>query len=123
MPSRQKENANRTSLRRLLVSAAVVGIMYHSACPPRGLIQPGYRIINAQQVTDPHAEELARSWAASLGYAYSPTWPESPITGEAIHWCAENGITSVDIELPSSNDPTDAEVQQHLAGLLDMIHD
>jgi predicted deacylase len=108
------------SLRHQSTSRLAV-IMYHSAYPPSGLIQPGYRIVDGQQVTDPNAVELAQFLAARLGYTYSPTWPDYSITGEAIHWCAENNITCIDIELPSPNDPTEAEVQLHLSTLLDMI--
>jgi hypothetical protein len=96
-------------------------IIYHSACPPKGLIQPGYRITSGRQETDPNAAKLGRHWSSKLGYDYSPTWPEYLITGEAIHWCAENQITCIDVELPSANDPTAAEAGLHLSALLDMI--
>jgi len=98
-------------------------IIYHSACPPKGLVQPGYRIVGGRQETDPNAAKLGQYWANQLGYPYSPTWPEYPITGEAIHWCAENHITCIDIELPTANDPTAAEVQLHLSALSDMIQE
>jgi hypothetical protein len=98
-------------------------ISYHSACPPRGLVQPGYQIVDGRQETDPNAATLGQYWATRLGYSYSPTWPEYPVTGEAIHWCAENEITCIDIELPTASDPTDAEVQLHLSTLLDMIRE
>ncbi len=98
-------------------------ILYHSASPPKGLIQPGYRITSGHQETDPNAAELARYWSSKVGYEYTPTWPEYAITGEAIHWCAEDGITCIDIELPSANNPTKAEAQLHLSALLDMIRE
>jgi len=98
-------------------------IIYHSACPPKGLIQPGYRIASGQQETDPNAAKLGNYWANRLGYAYTPTWPEYAITGEAIHWCAENEIACIDIELPSARDPTAAQVQLHLDAILGMIRE
>lgn len=98
-------------------------IIYHSACPPKGLIQPGYRIASGQQETDPNAAKLGRYWSSKVGYGYTPTWPEYSITGEAIHWCAENEITCIDVELPTAKDPTAAEVQLHLTTLLDMIQE
>jgi hypothetical protein len=96
-------------------------IIYHAACPPKGLVQPGYRLASSRQETDPNAATLGQYWSDKVGYEYSPTWPEYPITGEAIHWCAENYITCVDIELPNANDPTDTEVQLHLTTLLGMM--
>jgi hypothetical protein len=98
-------------------------ILYHSACPPKGLVQPGYRITGGQQETDPNAAKLGNYWANRLGCDYTPTWPEYSITGEAIHWCAENEITCIDIELPRADDPTATEVQLHLSALLDMIRE
>jgi len=98
-------------------------IVYHSSCPPKGLVQPGYRIVGSRQETDPNAAKLGQYWANRLGYTYSPTWPEYPITGEAINWCAENEITCIDIELPSTDDPTEAEVQLHLSTLADIIQE
>jgi len=96
-------------------------IIYHSARPPNGLVQPGYRIVNGQQDTDPNTATLGQYWSSKLGYEYSPLWPDYSITGEAIHWCAENDITCVDIELPGAGSPTEAEVQLHLAVLRGMM--
>jgi hypothetical protein len=96
-------------------------IIYHSAWPPGGLIQSGYRITSGQQQTDPNAAELGQYWSSRVGYDYSPTWPDYPITGEAINWCAENRITCIDIELPSPDNLTEAEVQLHLTAVLGMI--
>jgi len=110
------------SLREQSTSRLAV-IIYHSAWPPKGLIQPGYRIVSGQQETDPNAAKLGHYWSSELGYDYTPTWPDYSITGEAIHWCAENEITCIDIELPTANDLTAAEVQLHLSALLDMIRE
>jgi hypothetical protein len=96
-------------------------ILYHSAVPPSGLIQSGYRITGGQQQTDPNAAELGQYWSSQVGYEYSPTWPDYPITGEVIHWCAENRITCIDIELPTSDNLTEAEVQLHLTAIQGMI--
>jgi murein peptide amidase A len=96
-------------------------IMYHCAHPPSGLVQPGYRVVEGRQEIDPNAATLAQYWASKVGYAYSATWPDYPITGEAIHWCAENGIACIDIELPSSSPPTGAESQRHASALTSML--
>lgn len=107
-------------LRRQCVGRLCV-ILYHSARPPKGLVQPGYRIVVGRQETDPNAAAMGRYWSERLAYEYSPTWPDYSITGEAIHWCAENGIPCIDVELPSASDPTTAEVQLHLAALRGMM--
>jgi predicted deacylase len=98
-------------------------IMYHCAYPPSGLVQPGYRLVDGRQETNPNAAALAQYWASKVGYTYCPTWPDYPITGEAIHWCAENGIPCIDIELPSASRPTRAEVQLHLSAIVGMVQE
>jgi predicted deacylase len=98
-------------------------IMYHCAYPPSGLVQPGYRVVDGRQERDPNAATLARYWASKVGYTYRPTWPDYPITGETIHWCAENGITGIDIELPGASRPTRAEVKLHLSAIVGMIRE
>ena len=98
-------------------------VMYHCAYPPSGRVQPGYRIVDGRHETDPNAVALAQYWVSKVGYTYAPTWPDYPITGEAIHWCAENAITCIDIELPGAGHPEPEEVYRHQAAIAGMTKD
>lgn len=99
----------------------LIVLIYHSAFPPTGLIQPGYRLENQNQLTDTAASSLAQIYANYIGYRYSPTWTGYSITGEAIHWCAEHGISCIDIELPNRNTLSSIEVQNHMFAIMELI--
>ncbi|MBN1696904.1 MAG: DUF2817 domain-containing protein [Spirochaetales bacterium] len=77
-------------------------ISYHSAYK-NGSVQPGYRFYGKP---DEETVRFAARIAETAGYTYLNTWITSNhVTGELINWCGENGITSVDIELPSYESP------------------
>lgn len=98
-----------------------VVVIYHSAYPPSGLVQPGYRLTGGGQETDAEAAALASAFAGRVGYEFAPTWADYPITGEAIHWCADNDIICFDVELPSHDDLSEAQVQGHLSAILGLL--
>jgi hypothetical protein len=105
----------RESAGRLLV------LSYEAAYPPSGLVQPGYRIVNRKQQTDTAAAAVAKSFAGKLSFLYSPTWTAYPITGEMINWCAEQSISCLDIELPSHNTLSEAQLQQQVGALVALL--
>ena len=81
----------------------VIVLSFHSACPPRGYIQPGY-----YKNGDPEtvSADIAQQAARSAGYKYLHSWVQDPpITGELIHFCADKGIISMDVELPTYEMP------------------
>jgi len=101
-------------------------LSYHSAYPPRGAVQGGYRV---QGRPTPGAESLAQLVADRIGSTYIEAWPgEHALTGELIHWCAVRGITAADIELPSREEPERIQtaggrplVEVHYAMLLELL--
>jgi hypothetical protein len=79
-------------------------ISFHSAYPPTGSVQPGYRVYGKP---GPESVEFAQFISRESGYNYLSTWITSrALTGEFIHWCEMNDIWSCDIELPDYNSPS-----------------
>ena len=101
----------------------LIVLIYHSAYPPTGLIQPSYQYENLIQVTDTRASALAQIYAAQVGYLFSPKWTEYSITGEAIHWCGEHAMICMDIELPSHENLTLSQVESHMLAIMKAIHE
>jgi predicted deacylase len=82
----------------------VIILFYHSAHPPTGFVQPGY---SDNGVPAGAADSLAQLVADVSGYQYGVTRDSKAApTGEAIHWCSDNDIASIYIELPNQNEPT-----------------
>jgi serine/threonine protein kinase len=102
--SEPETNATKNFLLRLQASSQtpLIVISYHSATAP-GVVQPSYTITSAGQVNDRQATLLAKDIALWLNYQYIDRWTAYQITGELIHWCGEQGIVCVDIELPNKN--------------------
>jgi len=96
-------------------------ISYHSDYPPSGLVQPGYRVANHTLQTDPASALLAQDLARELDYDYSPTFEQYPIAGEAINWCADHNILSMDIELPHEGRLSNSQVQKHAHSILNSV--
>ncbi len=96
-------------------------ISYHSFNPPSGLVQPGYRVADKTLQTDPASALLAQDIARELGYHYSRTFDQYPITGEAINWCADHDILSMDIELPYGGRLSSNQVQKHAHSILNSV--
>jgi predicted deacylase len=99
-------------------SARLVALSYHAAA---NLVQPGYTLQGNDQVTDVRAATIARRFATTVGYTYTTTWGAYPITGEFINWCADNGISCFDIELPTRNNLGAAATQKHFEAILDIV--
>lgn len=79
-------------------------ISFHSAYPPEGSVQPGYRVYGKP---GPESEKFAQFISQQSGYKYLQTWiTSSELTGEFIHWCELNNIWASDIELPDYNPPS-----------------
>jgi protein MpaA len=102
-------------------SQPIIVFNYHSAYPKTGLVQPSYWLESGTLVSDPAAYQLAQAFATELGYKFSSVWTGYEITGEAIHWCGDHGIVCMDIELPSSQNLTDTEKQDHLLAIMNVI--
>jgi predicted deacylase len=78
-------------------------LVFHSASPPVGYIQPGY-LKNGEP--EARSANLAERLAKSGGYNFLRAWVDKlPITGELICFCAEQGILAMDIELPTYDSP------------------
>lgn len=99
----------------------LVALIYHSAYPPSGLVQPSYRSTDHRHEIDPEAAALAQRFAARVGYPSSRPWTNYAITGEAIHWCADHSITCLTIELPSHDNLNDSQIQDHASAIMDMV--
>ena len=67
-------------------------VSYHSAA--LGIYAGG-------QPVDPRSEHLAKTLSAASGYRYPPRDLGCRYTGQLIDWAAANGITAVDVELPT----------------------
>ena len=97
-------------------------IFYHSGgVGGKGVVQPGYRLIEQRQVVEPRAAELAEAFAAAVGYGYEDTWSWYKITGEAINWAAENGIPCFDVELPNYGNLGNEGVSAQLAAIVQVV--
>ena len=94
---------------------------YHSAYPPSGLVQPGYRLTEQGHITDPNSATSAQLFAHLIGYPYSPTFDSYKITGEAIHWCADHDITCMDVELPGDDTLDITQIEAHVSAILETI--
>jgi hypothetical protein len=76
----------------------LIVIVYHSAVPQTGLVQPGYLAPGQSGFT---SAELATLYSQVSGYLYSETWVGNyTITGELIYWANLNNIVAMDVELP-----------------------
>jgi serine/threonine protein kinase len=92
-------------------------LFYHSAFPPSGFVQPSYTLSGQSLVSNPFASAYGQAYAAAVKAEFSNTWDDYDITGEALLWCGENEIICLDIELPSLNNITNAELLAHLEAL------
>jgi predicted deacylase len=78
-------------------------LIFHSASPPVGYCQPGYL---KNGVPELKSARLAEAAAKAGGYNFLRGWVDKkPITGEFIRFCAEHGLLSMDIELPTYDMP------------------
>ena len=50
--------------------------------------------------------EIAHRYASVAGYDVESEWAEYTTSGEMIAWCAEQGITSIDVVIPGSQGPS-----------------
>lgn len=106
---------------RTLSSTRLIVISYHSATPPKGLVQPGYTLLGKVHQTDEDAARIAGTIAPQLGYPYSATWTSYEVNGEFIHWCADKSISCVDVELPSKDDLDSTEIHLHYQTFLSLL--
>ncbi len=98
-------------------------IFYHSGGVGggKGVVLPGYHLVAQRQVADPRAVEMARAFAAAVGYGYEAIWTEYRITGEAGNWIAENGMPCFDVELPNHDNLSSKGASAHLAAVIQLL--
>jgi predicted deacylase len=96
-------------------------VFYHAANPPAGLVLPGYRLGGGGERTDQETLGFSQAYARSVGYDFALTFDRYEITGEAIHWCADNGIVCMDVELPSYDVLDKEGVWDHAAAILGLV--
>jgi predicted deacylase len=52
------------------------------------------------------AIDVAHQYASVAGYDIERAWKEYTTSGEVVTWCAEQGITSIDVVFPGSQEPS-----------------
>ena len=95
-------------------------IFYHSAYPSGGMAQAAYTLSGGAIVPDPATARLAQVYAQNVGSLYLTRF-DYPITGEAIHWCGENQIQCIDVELPSRANVSAPLFERHISGILAIL--
>jgi hypothetical protein len=101
-------------------SGGVIAVFYHAAYAG-GSVQPGYTTSEGILASDPQSAVVAGLLVEELGYHYLVQFPWYNVTGDAIAWCAENGLACVNIELPTATTPTEAEIDLHFQALWQLI--
>jgi len=101
-------------------SGGVIALFYHSAYAG-GSVQPGYATDGDVLSSDPQSAVVAGLLADQLDYNYLTKFPWYTVTGNEIGWCAENGLTCAEIELPTAGTPTEAEIDLHFRALWQLI--
>jgi hypothetical protein len=100
-------------------SQKILVIIYESSY---GSVQPGYRLSNGVSQLDGTSDTIARQLANSLNYRYIQAWTAYTITGEAINWCGDQGMASINIELPTSDNLTTDEVNTHFNAITQLFN-
>jgi hypothetical protein len=101
-------------------SDGVTVVFYHAAYAG-GSVQPGYTTSEGVLTSDPRSAAVAAQLVEKLGYQYLVQFPWYLVTGDAIAWCAENGLTCVNIELATATTPTEAEIDSQFQALWQLI--
>ena len=84
-------------------------VLWHSSArlSGGGQVYPGY----TSSGLDPDAVSLARRYVAVTGYALKEDWAPYETTGELITWCAENGISAIDVVIPRAISGSEAPLR------------
>jgi hypothetical protein len=101
-------------------SGGVTVVFYHSSYAG-GSVQPGYTTDEGVLSSDPQSVSVAELLTEQLGYTYLTKFPWYNVTGNEIGWCAENGLTCVEIELATFTTPAEAEIDLHFRALWQLI--
>ncbi|MFN2270541.1 MAG: protein kinase domain-containing protein [Anaerolineae bacterium] len=85
-------------------------VLWHSSqrLTSGGQVYPGY----TSSGLDSASFDLARRYADSAGYVVRDDWAPYETTGELIAWCAEEGVGSIDVVIPSSTSGSSSSLRR-----------
>jgi len=101
------------------VSKNLVVINYYASTS--GQVIPSYRVTDGQPQIFGDAATVAQKFAGALGYTYTTSWTDQPITGELTNWCGEEYISCIDVHLPKTEKLSSEEVQQQITAIKGLL--
>ncbi|MFL7791499.1 MAG: protein kinase [Anaerolineae bacterium] len=94
-------------------------VLWHSSqrLTSGGQVYPGY----TSSGLEPASFDLAQRYADSAGYVVRDDWAPYETTGELIAWCAEEGMGSIDVVIPSSTSGSSSSLRRTTTSALFVI--
>ncbi len=123
-PLSEPENSSLANFLLVLKSQTsenMIILSYHSTVSTFSDIRPGYTVVNGQIQWGPLSSTAAQRYASQVGYTYLYQYAY-PLTGEGLHWMADNGFVSIGIEMPDEGFYDAVILQKHQDAIIDLLN-